>query len=218
MKQIKYVGLSVLVLLLFWCGGAGAVDSIEDLNRELDKTTPQTTETAAPGGATGQTAEDGVSVLPTVAGSLFRIVIVLVVLVVVIWGVAKVFQNKFTHRVQGKWLQVVDEVTLGNNRGILLCQLGEQVFTLGVTDHQVTFLFSVEDEELLQGVAREGAADSLPEEDFLVPPSGIGRLFSRPGKKRTRSFHALLQDSLDRIKPLIHSNEREENDHAENGS
>jgi flagellar biosynthetic protein FliO len=180
---------------------------IERINRELDLQTPQTT------------APEQDNRLSAIAGSLFRIAIVLIILVMAIWGAARLFRHQFTNRTQGQWLKVVDEVTLGNNQGILLCKLEKQVFVLGVTEHQVNYLFTVKDSALVEEIEQAVQAEtSLGSRAVVSRFTGFKTAFSRSGKKTPGQFHVLLQDNLTRIKPLTISDEiideREEHDHG----
>jgi flagellar biogenesis protein FliO len=200
--------LSLLLFMFSFPGRAGAV-TMEDLNQELDKQAPQITqlESAQP----GDTVTGG---LGMILSGLLRVVVVLVILLLLAWALGRIFQRRFTGTRTGKWLKVVDEVTLGNNRSVVLCRLENQVFALGVTEQQVNYLFPVEDEDLLRFMEQENLLAELAEADKASPGIGFKQRFSRAlsgsGPER---FRTLLQDNLTRGKqpPII--DKREENNH-----
>jgi flagellar protein FliO/FliZ len=78
---------------------------------------------------------------PNLAIEFIKLMVVLVLIIAVAWFLIRVFSRQVASRMQGTWLRVVDEVTLGQNKGIILCEVGERVFAVGVTDHNISVLF-----------------------------------------------------------------------------
>ena len=54
---------------------------------------------------------------------LLKLVLILGLIVGATWSLVKVFSKQLGKKMQGTWLQVVDEVALGQNRGIVLCEI-----------------------------------------------------------------------------------------------
>ena len=146
---------------------------------------------------------------PNLVVEFIKLLIVLVLIVAAAWSIIKLFSRQATSRMQGTWLHVVDEVTLGQNKGIILCEVGEKVFAVGVTDHNIAVLFEVTHPKLLEEISIE--MDSKP-----INPSSAGlpllwnSLSSRwrtavprrlPENKRT-DFQTLMEEQVKRIQSI----------------
>ena len=79
-----------------------------------------------------QKAIDNQQVENTRAPNLFlnfvKLIFILALIVGAAWSIIRLFGNKTRDRLQGTWIQVVDEIMLGQNRGIVLCEVGEKVY------------------------------------------------------------------------------------------
>lgn len=146
---------------------------------------------------------------PNLVVEFIKLLVVLVLIVAAAWSIIKLFSRQATSRMQGTWLHVVDEVTLGQNKGIILCEVGERIFAVGVTDHNISVLFEVTHPKLLEEISIE--MESKP-----ANPSPAGLQFmwdslsSRWGKavprrlpdsKRT-DFQTLMEEQVKRIQNI----------------
>ena len=103
----------------------------------------------------------------------------------------------------------VDEVTLGQNKGIILCEVGEKVFAVGVTDHNISVLFEVTHPKLLEEISME--MDSKPTN---LPVAGWRSLWdsisskwgnavpSRLPDNKTTDFKTLMEEQVKRIQNI----------------
>ena len=146
---------------------------------------------------------------PNLVVEFFKLLVALVLIVAAAWSIIKLFSHQATARMQGTWLHVVDEVTLGQNKGIILCEVGEKIFAVGVTDHNISVLFEVTHPKLLEEISIE--MDSRPTNPS---PSGLqfmwdnlssrwGRALPRrsPESQRT-DFQSLMEEQVKRIQNI----------------
>lgn len=142
---------------------------------------------------------------PSMAGLLLRLVLSLVFIIGLAWITIQVFGRQVARKFQGQWLQVLDEVILGQNRGIILCEIGGKVYALGVTDHQISALFEVEDEKLIEDMLKKGYQDRGG-----PPATGVAAIWERvsgvvPVRRHTkpgRHFHSLMREQVSKLEDL----------------
>ena len=105
-----------------------------------------------------QKAIDNQQVENTKAPNLFwnfvKLIFILALIVGAAWSIIRLFGSKASNRLQGTWIRVVDEVMLGQNRGIVLCEVGEKAYAVGVTDHNITVLFEIDNPKLLEEISQ----------------------------------------------------------------
>lgn len=148
-----------------------------------------------------QKAIDNQQVEDTKAPNLFwnfvKLIFILALIVGAAWSIIRLFGSKASSRLQGTWIHVVDEVMLGQNRGIVLCEVGEKVYAVGVTDHNVTVLFEIDNPKLLEEISQSNITIVETEAGFnwnQWRESFIN--FFKPGKSRSRvpnNFHLLIE-------------------------
>ena len=215
-NRIFFILLSIIGLILFSGLQTGAA-TIEGLNQELEKQAVE----SSPSGNNSVNASpqvEGSFSVRVVMQSLLRIVVVLIIIVVAIWFTGRYFRSKFSSRLQGRWLKVVDEVVLGQNRGVVLCKIEDKIFALGITEQQINYLFTVDDELLTREINHQienDFSDVQNSNSASMSKNGwaatIKRWFSPGQQKKSKNFHALVQKNLDRVSPLTFEEEREEN-------
>lgn len=135
----------------------------------------------------------------SMAGMMLRLVLSLVFIIALAWIIIQVFGRQMARKIQGQWVQVLDEVMLGQNRGIVLCEVGGKVYAIGVTDHQITTLFEVKDEELIGDMIKQAYQG-----DRGIPLAGTSTWWERvrgyfppkETKKPNRHFHTLMQQQI----------------------
>lgn len=148
------------------------------------------------------------------AGAMVRLILSLAVIVGSAWLVIRLMGKQMTRRMQGEWIQVLDEVMIGPNRGIMLCEVGGKVFAVGVTDHQVATLFEVTDEALIEDMIKKAEERKVTQSS--IPASllweraqkalNIGK--GRNSKERERYFHSLMQEELRNLERLRSGRDR----------
>ncbi|MGS0764271.1 flagellar biosynthetic protein FliO [Syntrophomonas curvata] len=91
---------------------------------------------------------------PNLFFNFVKLIFILALIIGAAWSIIRLFGKKASARLQGTWIHVVDEVMLGQNRGIVLCEAGEKVYAIGVTDHNISVLFEVDNPKLLEEISR----------------------------------------------------------------
>jgi len=187
-----FVLMAVMILLSGFMqrGTASGASSIENKKLDIKYEEPA----AVPG--------------TNIAGSLLRLVLSLAFITGTAWVVLRFVGKRVNSRMQGDWIQVIDELILGPNKGIILCEVGGRIVAVGVTDHQISTLFEVTDEALVEEMLRKAeerrTVQSLrpmsqvweQARRTLVPGSGTGR------RKASRHFHMMMEEELKNIQNL----------------
>lgn len=154
-----------------------------------------------------QKAIDNQQVENTGAPNLFlnfvKLIFILALIVGAAWSIIRLFGSKASGRLQGTWIQVVDEVMLGQNRGIVLCEVGEKVYAVGVTDHNITVLFEIDNPKLLEEISKSNIAVVETEATFNWSQwkEALSNLF-KPKKSISRvpdNFHLLIEQESRRL-------------------
>ena len=95
---------------------------------------------------------------------------------------------------------------MGQNRGIVICEIGGRAYAIGVTDHRITTLFEIEDQALIAEMLkqaytpdedkrhREGLADIWEQLQQYLP----GRKLHKP----ERHFHFLMREQVKKLEQL----------------
>lgn len=192
----------IVLLIIIGCsipkGAANASDDIEKKKLDIKYEEPA----AVPG--------------TEIAGSLVRLVFSLIFIAGTAWAVLRVIGKRVNTRMQGEWIRVIDELVLGPNKGILLCEVGGKIVAVGITDHQVSTLFEVTDEALIEEMMRKAEEQSAIQS--LRPMSQIweqARKALAPNREATKSganryFHTMMQEELRNIQRLRLSRENNE--------
>jgi flagellar protein FliO/FliZ len=137
---------------------------------------------------------------------LLKLVLILGLIVGATWSLVKVFSKQLGKKMQGTWLQVVDEVALGQNRGIVLCEIGEKLYALGVTDHNISFLFEVDNSGLLEEISQN---ELLMEKDASTKQEmrdKISLLLKKlkPSKPERKDFRFIMEEQVQRLQDISH--------------
>ncbi|MEN6348075.1 MAG: flagellar biosynthetic protein FliO [Syntrophomonas sp.] len=175
-----------LVVLHILAASVGAVDNINELNNELQKQQEVSTQSSS------------------LWVDFLKLIVVLALIIGVAWSLIKVFSKQVSRKMQGTWLQVVDEVMLGQNRGVVLCEIGEKLYALGVTDHTISFLFEVNNPGLLQEISQSNINIEEPQAGFdairdRLVDLVIGRKGSSPGRK---NFRLMMNEQAQRLENI----------------
>lgn len=208
MKSWRFRSLLIVVLAMLALGCAvgtvQAIDNIDQLNTAMDQET-----TPAP--------QDNYLLV-----GFLKLIGVLIVIIAIVWLLVRMFGRQIRARMQGSWLRVLDEVSLGQNRGVVLCEINGKIYALGVTDHQINCLFELDDPELLADI--ELASMQAAEEQKLAEPAWLARVNqwldrlggqSRRRAPVPRNFHRLVQEQSQRMKDIYEQevhNERNTDD------
>lgn len=80
-----------------------------------------------------------------------------------------------------RYMRLLDQVTLGQDRHVAIVQVGAKYLLVGVTAGQISFLSEIQDEELLPLPADEEGGEMKPP-DFKAMLEKLGELGKRGGK------------------------------------
>ncbi|MEA1961746.1 MAG: flagellar biosynthetic protein FliO [Bacillota bacterium] len=133
--------------------------------------------------------------------NFIKLIIVLGLITGTAWLIIRLFGRQVGTRMQGTWLHVVDEVMLGQNKGIVLCEIADKIYALGVTEGQITKLFELEDLTLLEEIKKQDNETSR-EGQSLNPFIRKGKIPLSLTKRKEKKFHHLMQEHLNKVKDL----------------
>lgn len=168
-----------------------AIDDMEALNAELNEQ------------ETKQTYTSG-----KIWVEFLKLLVVLGLIVLATWLVIRMFGRQMTNKMQGTWIQVVDEVTLGQNRGIVLCEVGEKLFAVGVTDHNINILFEIDNPKLLEDISlsqstteTSASLDILEVKDYI-----LNRFKGQKTPSNNQKFRNMMAEQFSRLEKLSEPN------------
>lgn len=185
----KYSFVVLLALLIIQCVAttAQAIDTsdISSLNQELDKGTPAEVKA------------------PSLWWETLKMLFVLALIVAAAWSIIRFFSGQVKKRLQGNWLHVVDEVMFGQNRGVVLCEVGQKLYALGVTDHNISCLFEIDDPQLLKEISQMPLSQDQDLESNPVKKMITDWMASRIGQHgKKEEFHQLMEEQVRRMRNI----------------
>jgi len=166
-------------------GTALAVDNIEDLQTELQRQNVE-----SPAGS-------------NLTLDFIKLFFVLAIILGAAWFIVRLFGKKASFQQQGNWLHVVDQVILGQNRGIVLCEVGQKVYAVGVTDHNISLLFEVNNDKLLEDISAGPLQEPDPMDSFINLKDGVKKILkgSKPNNQ-AKSFYRLIEEQNQRLNEI----------------
>ena len=136
--------------------------------------------------------------LPSMAGLFFKIVLCLVVITALTYGLMRLLRRQFKTS-SSSLINVIDQLSLGPNRGVYLANIAGRIVALGITDHQIVKILEIEDPSVLE---------QLKQQPPVEKESGLSNS-SQQMPKTVDRFHNLIQDNLSRIRLLMEEKHRE---------
>ena len=143
---------------------------------------------------------------PSVFWMVIQTILALCLILALAWGMIRLFGGRMRGRLQGRYIRVLDEVTLGPNRGVAVVEIGGKALIVGVTDHQISMLGELTDSQALE----EMIAASL--DTYESPGSPVtfwrlvkDRLSSRlPEKESAQGFEAMVEQRMQALDKMSH--------------
>jgi len=186
----RYISICVIALVLvsIFALNVLAVEDFDAVEKAIDNQKVEKTEA------------------PNLFLNFIKLVFILALIVGAAWSVIRLFGKKASSRLQGTWIHVVDEVILGQNRGIVLCEAGEKVYAIGVTDHSVSVLFEVDNPKVLEEISQSNitVVNSEPALSWDNWKGAVAGIF-KPRKtvsKLPDNFHTLIEQQARRLDEL----------------
>lgn len=87
---------------------------------------------------------------PSVFWMVVQMILALCLILVLAWGMIRIFGGNLRGRTQGRHMRVLDEINLGPNRGMVVVEVGGKVFIVGITDHQISMLGELDDKGIIE--------------------------------------------------------------------
>lgn len=187
MKKKHWILLALLLIFTFvLVSSVVAVDNFQDFNKEMNKQQqPEVKST-------------------NLWLSFLQLVLVLGIIVAAAWSVIRLFGKQVNAKMQGTWMHVVDEIMLGQNRGIMLCEVGGRIYALGVTDKEINLLFEVDNpkllEEISQGNYELGSEKTETWPDWVTV--FLQRFRFKKNNPSSKNFQNLIQEQSQKIKEI----------------
>jgi flagellar protein FliO/FliZ len=176
--------VATAVIILLSASAALAVDNINDLNQEINK---------QPDLPTGH----------NIAWDFVKLVLALAVIVGAAWAIVRMFGKQASTRMQGTWLHTVDELMLGQNRGLVLCEVAGKIYAVGVTDHNINLLFEVDNPQILKEISEGNYHQQQQNRDVIKNTAEKFReLFNKKEAVMVKDFHSLMQEQGKRLSSL----------------
>ncbi len=88
--------------------------------------------------------------LPSMGSYLFKMVLSLAVIFGLSYAGLKIFPRKLSLLPGGDFISVYDQYSLGPNKGIYIAEIGGKVVALGVTDHNISVIAEIADQDLIR--------------------------------------------------------------------
>ena len=163
-----------------------AIEDIGELQNELSQDTPAAKQSN------------------NIAVEFIKLLFVLIMIIGAAWSVVKLFGQKATARLQGTWLHVVDEVILGQSRGIILCEVGQKVYAVGVTDHNISLLFEIDNPKLMEDIAAGDYMQPDRSNNLKIFKNGVSKLLTgNENLSNRKNFHYLMEEQNQRLQEMF---------------
>ncbi|MGE5397852.1 MAG: flagellar biosynthetic protein FliO [Chitinophagales bacterium] len=112
------------------------------------------------------------------------------------WVVIQVLGKRMGPKFQGKWIRVLDEVVLGQNRGVVILELEGRAFLLGVTDHNINVLMEIENRQIIETMLAESYNENSSADGLDKIISKIRDRIPQLRRDNADSFHFLMDDKI----------------------
>lgn len=83
--------------------------------------------------------------VPSMGATLLRLVLSILIVIVFAFLAIKFFQRQMPFTRSGRWMRILDQVVIGQNRALLLAEIAGKIYVLGITDHNITKLLEIDD-------------------------------------------------------------------------
>lgn len=185
-KRYAIIAVLCLLFLQILAVSALAVDNMQQLNLELEKQQEVNTQTHS------------------LWLDFFKLIVVLALIIGAAWSLIRLFGKQVSRKMEGNWLHIIDEVMLGQNRGIVLCEIGEKIYALGVTDHSIALLFEVNNPQLLEEIEQSNYKIKEPQAGVQDIRDKLDSIFKRKPKTNppSKKFHRLINEQAQRLERI----------------
>ncbi|HHY39620.1 MAG TPA: flagellar biosynthetic protein FliO [Syntrophaceticus sp.] len=82
---------------------------------------------------------------PSIGSTLLRLILSLLIVIVLIFLLIKFLQRQMPFTRSGRWMRILDQVVIGQNRALILAEIAGKIYVLGITEHNITKLLEIDD-------------------------------------------------------------------------
>jgi flagellar protein FliO/FliZ len=153
---------------------------------------------------------------PSIIWLLLRIGSSLLVIVLLSYGLIRII-GKRSQAFSGTWINILEQMPLGSNRGLFLTDVGGKILLLGVTDHSIVKLMEIEDETMLSEMrTNPNFSDGNKVwqwSDWRTRlRTGFFPIGNKPSEHRANRisrFHKVIEEQLKRIQDMTGDDRKE---------
>jgi len=154
-----------------------------------------------------ETENQEVEVSTNVGTLLLRYIFSVIGIIILTYLVVRLFVNsqRNLNPIQGDWIQIIDQIPLGGNKGFYLVDIEGKGYVLGITEQQMNILTIIEEERLneLKEMALRRETKKIFNFSFLSP------------RKKKNDFNDILQGYINQTKDIYNSQTKGERKHEE---
>lgn len=82
---------------------------------------------------------------PSMGSTLLRLILSFLIVIVLIFLLIKFLQRQMPFTRSGRWMRILDQVVIGQNRALILAEIAGKIYVLGITEHNITKLLEIDD-------------------------------------------------------------------------
>ncbi|MDK2822098.1 MAG: flagellar protein FliO/FliZ [Clostridia bacterium] len=143
--------------------------------------------------------EQGLNQSSNIGGLLLRFLVSVLGVIILTYLGVKFFANRSNALINSsEWMQILDQMPLGPNKGIYLVEIEGKGYVLGVTDQQINLITTIEEEKRMDELRGLSIAKHNP--------SKFKFNFFKP--KKNTDFHQSLQHYIKHTENLYLSNKK----------
>lgn len=154
---------------------------------------------------------------PSVFSLLVRLVISLIVIAILAYLVIKFLRKNMQARNDGDSISILDQVALGLNKGIFITEIGNKVYVLGVTDHNINLVTEINDPNVIADMRNKAAERQM---EPVVPTSVtsfilnlINNIRNNSAKtNRQKDFKSHIQAQVNKLQSMFEKGREEDKD------
>ncbi|MDN5293744.1 MAG: flagellar protein FliO/FliZ [Eubacteriales bacterium] len=127
---MKKPTVTILVLLVMLVGQSPIAQGANELNLNYQETGPQS--------------------MPSAFSLLLQLIVGLAVVGALVYVTVRFLRRNFSAAGGGEVIRLLDYYAFGVNKGLYIVAVGDRVFLLGVTEHNITLLEEIKDEAIIE--------------------------------------------------------------------
>ncbi len=115
---------------------------------------------------------------------MWRVIVTFIVVILIIYGsyiASKYIGKGLSKSSSSRYMRLIDQITLGQDRHIAIIQVSGKYFLVGITAGQIQVLSELEDDELFP-LAPDEYGSSTKSLDFKAVMEKLGDMGKRGGK------------------------------------